>query len=276
MQRLIVTRPRDQAGPWLTALRAAGFDALALPLIGIEAVVAQDAQDALVAAWHQLRSYDAVLFVSANAVVHFFAARPRAVVLPEVLAPVRLLATGPGSVAALLRVGVDRRSIDAPAEDAAQFDSEALWQLVAPRLPLHARVLIVRGDQAQVPPHDRASWPAPAASSGVGRDWFAEQVQARGGVCTHVVAYQRCVAHLGANALALLQVAATDGSIWLFSSSEALRNLSSVAPGQSWQQARALATHPRIAALAREIGFGRVHVARPAIPDLIASIESVP
>ena len=140
-------------------------------------------------------------------------------------------------------------------------------------------MLIVRGDQAPAAAQDPVAVSEvaqPAASTGVGRDWFAEQVQARGGVCTFVVAYRRCPPPFEANALALLQVAAADGSIWLFSSSEALRNLASVAPGQSWQQARALTTHPRIAALAREIGFGRVHIARPAITDLIASIESVP
>jgi uroporphyrinogen-III synthase len=34
--RLIVTRPAAQAEPWVQALRALGFDAVALPLIGIE------------------------------------------------------------------------------------------------------------------------------------------------------------------------------------------------------------------------------------------------
>lgn len=33
--RLIVTRPREQALPWVQALRAAGIDAQALPLIDI-------------------------------------------------------------------------------------------------------------------------------------------------------------------------------------------------------------------------------------------------
>ena len=76
-------------------------------------------------------------------------------------------------------------------------------------------------------------------------------------------------------ALALLQASATDGSVWLFSSSEAVTNLCALAGGQSWSQARAVATHPRIALAARAAGFARVCEARPAMAELVASIESL-
>ena len=45
-----------------------------------------------------------------------------------------MFVTGPGSVAALLRAGVPLAAIDAPSEAAAQFDSEALWQVVQPQV----------------------------------------------------------------------------------------------------------------------------------------------
>jgi len=45
--------------------------------------------------------------------------------------------------------------------------------------------------------------------------------------------------------------------------------------GQSWRHGVALATHPRIAQAARDIGFGQVHTAPPGLPALIASIESI-
>jgi len=62
--------------------------------------------------------------------------------------------------------------------------------------------------------------------------------------------------------------------VWLFSSSEAIANLQLLAPGQSWQQARAVATHPRIAQAARAAGFGVVWESRASLDDVLASIES--
>ncbi|MEG2631782.1 MAG: uroporphyrinogen-III synthase, partial [Comamonas sp.] len=47
-------------------------------------------------------------------------------------------------------------------------------------------------------------------------------------------------------------------------------------PGTDWRQARALATHPRIAAAARQAGFGLVQECRPSLNDVAASIESAP
>ena len=221
---------------------------------------------ALVTAWSALGSYDAVLFVSVNAVDYFFAARGAS----PWPARTRLYATGPGSVAALLRAGATLDRIDAPPADAAQFDSEALWRVVAPAVHSGFRVLIVRGSNDA--PSDEEG-PAPV---GVGRDWFASQVRARGGQADFLVAYQRCAPTFNANALALVQVAAQDGSVWLFSSSEAVTNLCGAASGQSWARARAIATHPRIAQTARDCGFGTVGASRPQLADLIASIESLP
>ena len=67
-----------------------------------------------------------------------------------------------------------------------------------------------------------------------------------------------------------------DGSLWLLSSSQALEHLCAALPGQDWRQARALATHPRIAQAARNAGFGEVRECRPALADVAASIESQP
>lgn len=263
MPRVIVTRPGAQAGKWVTGLAAAGLDALAFPLIEIAAVADPGA---LQVAWSGLQRYDAVLFVSVNAAEHFFAVRAG---LPWP-AHTRLYATGPGTVAALLRAGAAASSIQAPPADAAQFDSEALWRTVASSVHAGFRLLIVRGS------NDAAVTEDAPPDAGAGRDWFAQQVRARGGVADFVVAYERRVPRFSANALALLQVAAQDGSVWLFSSSEAVGNLCSAASGQSWAQARAVATHPRIAQAARACGFGQVLESRPQLMDLIASIESLP
>ena len=87
--RVVVTRPAAQAELWVERLRARGIAAEALPLIEI---AASDDTAALAAAWAELASYRLVVFVSANAVVHFFAARPAAIAWPE-----GLEAAAPGS-----------------------------------------------------------------------------------------------------------------------------------------------------------------------------------
>jgi uroporphyrinogen-III synthase len=265
--RVIVTRPASQAGKWVTALRAAGLEALSLPLIEI---AGPPEPQAVLAAWQRLECFNALMFVSANAVQQFFALRPEGLAGPGGPAVPRCFVTGPGSKAALLQAGVAPESIDAPDQAAAQFDSEALWQVVQPQVQPGWRVLIVRGNNGDSENGDEA-----AASHGVGRDWFAARLTERGAAVEFVVAYARRAPQLQANAQALLQVAAGDGTVWLFSSSEAVTNLCNMASGQSWRRARALTTHPRIAEAARRAGFGVVCESRPAVADLVASIESL-
>jgi uroporphyrinogen-III synthase len=70
--------------------------------------------------------------------------------------------------------------------------------------------------------------------------------------------------------------AAIDGSVWLFSSSEAIANLQALLPQQSWSQARAIATHARIGQAAKNAGFSVVCESRPVLASVVASIESMP
>jgi len=109
---------------------------------------------------------------------------------------------------------------------------------------------------------------------GTGRDWLAQQITAAGGHVDFVAAYQRSAPHFNAVEMALAQQAARDGSVWLLSSSEAVAHLAQALPGQPWAAAQALATHPRIAQAARAVGFGTVRECRPALADVVASIES--
>ena len=55
----------------------------------------------------------------------------------------------------------------------------------------------------------------------------------------------------------------------------AVRHLQQCLPGQGWQRARAIATHPRIAEAALAAGFGAVHGARPTLEAVAASIKSL-
>ncbi len=266
-QRVIVTRPAEQAAPWVAGLREAGLDALSLPLI---AIGEPPDRQAVVKAWEKIDVFQGVMFVSANAVHHFFRLCPQGHSASDTYKPFgpRAFATGPGTVAALRACGVAADAIDAPDAQSGQFDSEALWQVIKANVPPGHRVLIVRGTQESGESTNNSL-------TGEGRDWFAHQVQAAGGQVEFVVAYQRQAPELGINVAALVQTAARDGSVWLFSSSEAVANLQLACPGQGWSQARAVATHARIVQVVRDAGFARVVESRPDLRALVASIESL-
>ena len=262
--RVIVTRPEREARRWVIDLAAQGFQALALPLIQIGPV---HNQTQLTTARRQLASYVGVMFVSANAVDYFFASDTSlaAGLNANGHGSTRAWATGPGTAKALLRAGVAPERLDVPANDVAQFDSEALWQVVAPQVRAADRVLIVRGADAV---------DGVELTTGGGRDWFAGKVAAAGAQVELVAAYQRQVPNFSADDCALARQAARDGSVWLFSSAQAVRNLQAAWPEQSWVHGHALATHARIAAAARSAGFGVVLESRPTLPDVLAALKS--
>lgn len=249
--KVLVTRPAAQAAEWVAQLAAAGIEAEALPLIGIGA--AADA-GAVAAAWQALARQALVVFVSPNAVEQFFAAHPAGMVWP---AQVRAGSPGPGTSAALRARGVPPAAIVEPAADAAQFDSESLWAELAAADWRGAAVTIVRGDG--------------------GRDWLAETLRAHGATVAFVSAYQRVAPVLDAAATMRLRHALAEPArhLWFFSSSEAVGHLATLDPAMHRRTATALATHPRIAATARDAGFAQVHECRPTPAAVIACIQSI-
>ncbi|MES2099915.1 MAG: uroporphyrinogen-III synthase, partial [Pseudomonadota bacterium] len=145
-----------------------------------------------------------------------------------------------------------------PASDAPQFDSESLWRQLRHHEWRGANVLIVRGDG--------------------GRDWLAKTLREAGAQVAHVAAYERIAPVFGAAESAVLRAALDRPAahLWFFSSSEAIDNLAAVqGAGADWGAARAIATHPRIVARARQLGFARVTEARPALADVVACIQSM-
>jgi len=236
--RLIVTRPAVQAAEWVQQLSALDVNAVALPLIDIAAV---SNLAALHQAWLELPRYALVMFVSANAVVRFFAAAPAGVVWPGT---VRAGATGPGTTAALATAGVPSSHIVAPGAAAVQFDSEALWAKLAHENWPGREVLVVRGED--------------------GRDWLAETLAAAGARVDFVAAYARAAPAWRADALALLASALAQPRqhLWHFSSSQAVSHLAAqgqrLAVPADWSASVAVASHPRIVQAAWECGFGQV------------------
>ncbi|WP_439586721.1 uroporphyrinogen-III synthase [Hydrogenophaga sp.] len=271
MDRLIVTRPAPDAQTWVNALREQGWPAHALPLIRIDEPETPDGQESLRhwrAHWPQA---NAILFVSGAAVNHFFAQR---VASPPADLKTRFWAPGPGTARLLTQalgpLGIDTGCIDSPLADAEQFDSEHLWPRVVSQVGPDRLVLIVRGAS---PGHDVL--PDRSEVAGSGRDWLIQQCLALGARVEGCVAYVRHPPVLNQADAALIHSAVEPGSAWLFSSSEALRTLRALRPTSNWSLASALVTHPRIADAAREAGFGHVLVTRPAIGDVMRTLESV-
>ncbi len=255
---VLVTRPADQAAEWVQALQGRGMQALALPLIGIAPAADPIPVDA---AWAALGVYELLVFVSPNAVSRFFAHRPAGQAWPATL---WVASPGPGTSAALRAEGVPAACLIEPAADAAQFDSESLWQQLSARPWRGARILIVRGEG--------------------GREWLASQFEAAGAEVHFLAAYRRAAPQLDATARAALDhaLARPRQHLWLFSSSEAIDHLQAQLQGPPAHGATAalagslaVTTHPRIAERAKAAGFGQVQGCRPSIDAVVACIQSL-
>jgi uroporphyrinogen-III synthase len=274
--RVLVTRVQPQAARWVQML-SDQCEAVALPLLETRALADTAA---LRVAGQRWSDYTAVMFVSSQAVSFFYASNQAlAQIYKRQVAPdTRAWATGPGTRTALLSQGVPAQQVDAPPMDGGQFDSEALWQQVQGQIVPGARVLIVRGDtRDDEPGRDRSEGHVAESQGipGVGRDWLAQRLRQSGATVDFVVAYQRCAPVWSDAERILAAQAAVDGSIWLFSSAEAVGHLRSLLPGQNWAQARAVATHARIAQAARSLGFAQVLESRPTLDAVRSSIESL-
>ena len=268
---VIVTRPAAQAASWCAALQAALGDAVALhalPLIAISPVEEPAYRQRLLTAWSHLANYHAALFVSVPAVQHFFAVQPHCAALFNAQG-LRAWAPGRGTRQALLDAGVDPQRIDSPPPDAAQFDSETLWQHIASQMPAcraqQRKVLRVRGT-------DLPANAATAADHGAGRDWFSAALAQQGIGVDSVVAYRRACPLWTENALQASSTLHFTPSVWVFSSSLAIQHLAALLPARSWQAHTAIATHPRIDEAAHALGFGRVADTRPTVACVAESI----
>lgn len=262
--RVLITRPAPEAQRWAQALAQHGLAAQALPLIDI---APEPMTGALAQARAQLGQYHAAMFVSGNAVRAFLqqkAAQQKTAFALDTCdffaIETRAWSPGPGTTAALRAAGWPAARIDAPAPDAPQFDSEALWAQVQPQARPGLRVLMVRGGNASGQP--------------AGRDWLAERLRDAGVALTQAVAYRRLPPRWGAAQAALAAQAAADGSVWLLSSAEAVANLRHALPGLDCSRAHALVTHPRIAQAAHAAGFGRVSQTQPSLAAVAQALAS--
>ncbi|MEY4765371.1 MAG: hypothetical protein RI907_2044 [Pseudomonadota bacterium] len=280
---VLVTRPEPQASRWAAALRQAGLQAHALPLMATQAAAQPGPVHAL---WRDLAAdlarpkpstprWRALMFVSPAAVQWFFQQRPAE--LPPLAWPADTWVACPGlGTAAAVQEALKHASGPAPtvlhpAADAEQFDSEHLWPVLAERDWSGQRVAIVSGGDAE---------------QAQGRRWLTERWQAAGAEVVTVLTYQRGPAPWSPQQAQLARTAWLQPAshVWLASSSDALALLHThhlpalAAPAATEAQRatpghRLLATHPRIAENALTWGWQDIALCAPTLDAVVRSLQ---
>lgn len=275
---VLVTRPEPQASQWAHDLahdlandRMRGphgrpIRTHALPLIAISAPADASPVEQL---WQGMADQALLMFVSPAAVAWFFRLKPAGARWP---AHTLCAAPGPGTARAVVAAGAAHglaaEQVISPGADAEQFDSEALWPLLAP-LDWHGRrVAIVSGGDD---------------NEAKGRTWLAEQWRTRGAQVASVLTYQRGPGQWGADQQALARQALQqpDHHLWLLSSSQAIDFLVQhhlpalhLPTTPDWGAMRALVTHPKIAERARSLGIHRLTATRPTLAAVVEALRT--
>ncbi|WP_367394601.1 fused uroporphyrinogen-III synthase HemD/membrane protein HemX [Cupriavidus sp. Agwp_2] len=289
---VVVTRPAGQSRQLTEALQAAGLDVLSFPLLAI-GPAADDAP--LRAALARLEQFALVVFVSPNAIAYALDALAgvQGVATAQWPAQVPAAVVGPASVAALAERGIAPPAcrVIAPAgaatngqgagdigdagdngnhgsnhdathdADGPRFDSEALWARLDPATLAGKPVLIVRGNG--------------------GRDWLGDRLREAGAVVEAVEAYRRTLPEPGAMQWQAVRDSLQAGApphVWLLTSSEAVRNLDTLArqhlspqENAGLRQVQCIAPHARIAEQALALGFSHILRAAPGDAGLLVA-----
>ncbi|MHC6084021.1 fused uroporphyrinogen-III synthase HemD/membrane protein HemX [Ralstonia solanacearum] len=254
---VVVTRPRAQAPMLVAALERHGLRTLQFPLLDIAPT---PNLDDLRAALADPSRYALVVFVSPNAVQQAFSAMPEGFRWPQ---DVPVAVVGPASAQALAAHGVEppTHSVirpDTHADDARQ-DSEALYARLDPAQLSGREVLIVRGNG--------------------GREWLADRLREAGVAVRTVEAYRRSVPVPDAAAWAALREVLAGRHAWTLTSSEAVRNLDSLARASltaaevdTLHAAPCFAPHARIVEQAQSLGFRDVTLTGAGDDRLLAGL----
>ena len=237
--KIVVTRPRDQAGPLARRIEQAGGTPLVFPLLDISAV-----QDTTVLREQiaRLAQFNLAIFISPNAVHYGISAIRAAGELPPYI---KIATVGQGSAKALRESGIAQ--VIAPTE---RFDSEGLLALPELQNVAGWHVMIFRGDG--------------------GRELLADTLKARGATVEYATCYQRSKPQQDAG---VLLTAAPDAIT--VTSSEALRYLWQMLDIHAQTSLRDIplfVPHTRIAELALQQGWQQVQVTAPGDDGLLSAL----
>lgn len=275
--KIVITRPRAQAEPLAQRLRAAGHDAVVLPLLEIGPVA--DAAP-LRAALAALPSYALVAFVSPNAIDAAFAhlaggagaataaAGGEGGAIAPALAPgvrwpahVAVAVVGEGSRSALERHGIDPAlRVHCPPPDGPS-DSEHLLATLDLAALRGQKVLLIRGQG--------------------GRELMADAFRAAGAQVDVVAAYSRRIPALTPDLSTQLHDLLAETNTWIITSSEALRGLMTLVQQcpqpdlvSKLQQQQFLVPHARIEQTARALGLPSVTLTASGDEGVFAALQS--
>lgn len=244
--RVLVTRPGAAAGQLAEALRQAGAQPLLFPALAIEAVAVDEPGQASQAIKTQILDFDhnqIAIFISMNAVSagldwleHYWPQQP---------VGIDYYAVGAATARALAARGVQARS------PGGAENSEALLALPALQQLHGQRVLIFRG-------------------SG-GRETLAQQLRERGAQVAYCEVYRRVLPSPEQPLAALLANSSID--ILTAASGETLQNMLTLAGAERQTLLRlpVVVPGPRVAGLARQLGFAEVISSVNASPTATVS-----
>lgn len=234
---IVITRPAREAQRLAALIGEAGGVPLVYPVIDIlDAPDLQALDDAIA----RLQDFDFAIFISPSAVDKAMTRIQSQRALP---AGLLCAVIGPGSLRALQKLGVP--NVIAPPPDAGRnqryqrYDSEALLALPHLQHMQGKRVVIFRGDG--------------------GRELLSDTLTARGAIVQTVTCYRRGKPSFDAVELNAIGQRGEVAAL-IITSSEGLRNLCAhLGAGGAWLHTTPLIVpHPRIAAVARELGFACV------------------
>jgi len=224
---VVLTRPLGKNEALARRFAQHGIDALALPALKIRPLPVPASGLALP------RDFDLIVFVSGNAIRCYLDAWSRETMCSRWPAQTIAATVGISSAMALLQSpAMAGATIIHPPADASQ-DSESLWALLQPKLPLVKRVLIVRGQE--------------------GREWLGSQFEARGVQVTRLAVYQRAAANWPEEESMVLRRYVESGrqGVYVLTSAESVSAFHAKMLEQGfadyWRTARFVVIHPRVA-----------------------------